>query len=244
VIEVVRDWLPRQAFEEDAVRAALDEVVAAWSAAWISGAAARISAVRARRAASAPEPNTIQAKGRVASAELSPLGKRQLLEAVLGANLSMERLRTGDHKVLEALARQMIEDLTLRLDRAFVRAGPCAGEPELLMMLALAEREFLALAVHEHVLVPALRVRLGGANPASPVPHSRAKALGPMQLAIQAVLGRAELTMQELEGLGIGDVVVLDRDLNEPVELRLTGVESPLARGKLIRSGTHVSIQL
>jgi len=52
------------------------------------------------------------------------------------------------------------------------------------------------------------------------------------------------LTMHELEGLSIGDVIVLDRHLDEAVELRLAGNESPAARGKLIRSGTQVSVQL
>jgi len=241
--EGVRDWLPKQAFAEDAVRAALDGVVAAWSEAWVSGATARISAVRGRGPASAPAPNSIQLKSLVVAAELPPLGKRHLLQAMLGADLSAEGLRAGDHKVLDALVRQALEDLTARLDKAFARGGPCAGEPELVVTLALAEREFLMLAVHEHMLVPALRHRLGSPKPASSAPQSRAKALGPMRLALEAVLGRAELTMHELEGLSIGDVVILDRHLNEEVELRLAGIESPLARGKLIRSATQVSIQ-
>ena len=237
----VRDWLPTEAFSESAVKTALCGPVERWSKRWFAKGAVAVAAVHPAEIAE-PSSQSRIAAGTLAEAELTGRGKRVLLEAALDVELAGQTLSEGDHAVLEAFAGAALQDLVSILDETF-RAAADGNGPRLRISLSLGGGDLLAVTLPRHVLVPALRARLAAARGNRDVPRSRLGALASTKVTAEAVLGQAELSFADLSNLGVGDVVILDRPLQEPVDLRLSGGQR-IGRGRLSRNGGRVAIQL
>ena len=76
----------------------------------------------------------------------------------------------------------------------------------------------LEIALGEELIVRRVRAALDTA-PASRDLSSFAAALSDQPVSISALVGRSRLTTTELAGLARGDVLVLDRDLESPVDI-------------------------
>jgi flagellar motor switch/type III secretory pathway protein FliN len=236
-----RDWLPTEAFSESAVKAALAGPVERWSKRWFAKGAAGVGTVHPAEIAE-PSAQSRIVTGMLAQAELTGRGKRVLLEAALDVELAGQTLSEGDHAVLEAFAGAALQDLVSVLDETFRSAADDAG-PRLRIALTLGGSDLLAVTVPRYAIVPALRARLGAARNTKDVLKSRLGALASTNVTAEAVLGLAELSFADLNNLGVGDVVILDRALQDPVDLRLSGGQR-IGRGKLSRNGGRVAIQL
>lgn len=236
-----KDWLPQQAFCDEAVEAVLAETVERWSKRWFAKGTAAVAAVHAAEIAR-PSPQSRVASGVLAEAELTGRGKRVLLEAALDADLAIQVLSEGDHAVLDAFAGAALQDFVALLDETFKSAAGDEGAG-VRFVLSLAGMELLAATLPRHVLVPALRGRLGAPRSGREAPKSRLGALGATKVTAEAVLGQVELALGDLNNLGVGDVVILDRGVQDPVELRLAGGQR-IGRGKLSRNAGRVAIQL
>jgi len=235
----VSEWLPPDAFTEDAVRPALDQTVSVWSARWFVGARAVISAVhpggvKPRMAQS------LQVKGGVPQAELPGRGKRTLLEAALGTDLSGLTLTECDHRVLDDFAAEAIKDLLAALD-SLGEGG--ANGPSLCVTLSLEGKEMVCITLPGGVLIPTMKAAIGAVRRRGAAPRSRVDALKPVKLMAEGLLGRAEVTLDDLRDLAVGDVVVLDSSLKSMVELRLPGNSQRIGRGRLVRTNEQISIQ-
>jgi len=66
--------------------------------------------------------------------------------------------------------------------------------------------------------------------------------LDDLPVAVEAVLGVAQVKVRDLSALGAGDVFTLDAKLGDPVELRLNGVT--IARGELVSMGDHFAVRI
>lgn len=237
--EGATDWLPKEAFTDDAVKSALSASFARWSQRWFARQGVAVSVVRS---VGPQAPEALHIRGAVAAAELSGFGKRHLMEAALHIDLSGQTLIEADHRVLDALAAQIVEDLVSTLDETFGGQTTQGGE-QISIALSIAGNDMLAIAFPRHVLVPMLKARLGKTQQARSAPRSRMEALKPTRLVAKAMLGRVELAATDLKGLSVGDVLILDRALHEPVELRVAGSDRHIGRGRLVRNGDQVSIQ-
>lgn len=82
---------------------------------------------------------------------------------------------------------------------------------------------------------------VGGVD-AAPLVDIGSDILKDVQVALQADLGGAELSVQELMELKAGSVVKLDLQLNDLVELKLKG--SLIARGEIVAVGDHFGIRI
>ena len=239
-----RAWLPKDAFSLEAVGACLSGPLAAWAERWFIRAPAAVAAVRAGEAA-APAPQSLNTEGVHAALELSGRGKRRLLEAALDIDLADQPLSEGDRRLLDAFAQQISQDLIAGLDEALSTETQDAGGMPVVSTITVGGHDVFSLLVSDHVLVPLIKAHV----PNSPPPRQRplmrrAEALKRTKLSAYGFLGRAELGLDELEGLNVGDVLVLDRMLAEPVELRLAGKQTALLRGRLCHDGGLVAIQL
>lgn len=238
-MEQVRDWLPEQAFTQDAAELILREPLALWSGRWFVRARAEVRAARISRA-NAQAAQGIQVRGTSTEIRLSGRGKRALLEAALATDLSTAMLLESDHKVLDSLATEIASDLLATLDS--IGAG-FSADPLFSVTLTLAGVEMAVLDLSTPAFIPLLKKAMGGAHKPARKPASRTEALKCTSLRAEGYLGRAELTLDDLQGLGIGDVIVLEKTLREPVELRLPGNQQFVRRGKLVRTTESVSIQ-
>lgn len=241
--EAVRDWLPANAFSEEAIRAVLCNTVANWSACWFARATAEISAVRTGELAPAADPKQLVVSCKHTKAQLSGVGKRHLLQASLGVDLSAQLLWETDRHVLDTFLEEAAKDLVDRIDAALNAGDACDGGTYAALDISFGLNEALKVYIPDHLLVAVLKVGYGKPRTGS-APTSRLDGLRRTRLSAFGFVGRAELPISEARDIGVGDVLVLDRSLDEPVELRLPGVDQPLARGKLCCDDGQFSIQL
>ncbi|HWA90269.1 MAG TPA: FliM/FliN family flagellar motor C-terminal domain-containing protein [Rhizomicrobium sp.] len=243
--QAARAWLPKSAFSLEAVGGCLTGPVTAWSDRWFARAPAAIAAVRVEEEAlQAAAPHGVSVNGARAALDVSGRGKRRLLEAALDLDLAEQPLAETDRRLLDAFALSIVEDLAAALDGAFAAATP-DGESgtRIVSTVTVGGSDVLTAAFKDVDLVPLIK-KLAPARTALPsMPSRRSEALRKTKLDLHGHLGRAEIALADLEGLGIGDVLVLDRALAEPVELRVTqgGV---LTRGRLCQNGDQFAIQL
>jgi hypothetical protein len=242
VTQHARAWLPKEAFSQSAVKAALAASVARWSERWFARRQAVISAVRLLGEIPPDAPQALRIRGQAATAELTGRGKRVLLEAMLDADLSERQPGEGDHRVLETLAREALEDFVAALEES--GSDGAGAAPWVSITVSLSGSDTLAAYVPASLVAALIKVNLRAPDRSRAMLHDRIAALGPMRVKTEGILGRVELGLSELKGLSTGDVLVLDRALGAPVDLRLCAGHDVVATGRLCRDGGQISIQL
>jgi len=235
-----KEWLPGDAFTLESVRPAMAGVVATWSDRWFANAPVEICTVRPA-AGKSRIAQSLYVHGAATEAELSGRGKRALLEAALNTDLSGLVLTASDHEILDAFAGAAVKDLLSMLDGL---GHDDSASPRLSVSLSLAGIEMAEVVVSPQALIPAMKAAMGKATRPGRAPGTRIEALKPVKLVVEGFLGRAELTLDDLNGLAVGDVVILDSSLKSPVELRMQNSGQRVGRGKLTRANDRISIQL
>jgi flagellar motor switch protein FliN/FliY len=80
------------------------------------------------------------------------------------------------------------------------------------------------------------------AEDAAPLLTLQSPILKDVPVRLQARLGQAELSLQDLLALKASSVVKLDLQLNEPIELRLG--DSLVARGEIVAVDNHFGVRI
>jgi hypothetical protein len=236
--------LPKDAFSLEAINACLTGPVTDWSRRWFARTPAVVAAVRSEVCPSqAPAPDR-QTVGACAALELSGRGKRHLLEAALDIDLSDQPLTESDRRLLDVFARKAVEDFIAALESMLPDTGNSTPGAQIVVTIAIGGKDVLTLEAPEQVFVPLIKKVLGGPRAAPRTVARRSEALRRTKMRAFGYLGRAEIGIGDLETLSAGDVLILDRALSEPVELRLAGSAAALARGKLCRNADQISLQL
>lgn len=144
---------------------------------------------------------------------------------MLDHSIAPASLRPSDRKILEALAATAVDDLLCRLselDRAKELGDLCslpidlkgcawwevrvaAGKP----MFKLALSESLLVKIIKRGLPVAEKIALG----------SIAEGLAEQNVTLSVELGRCSISLADLKELGVGDVLVLDRLSQAPVDV-------------------------
>jgi flagellar motor switch/type III secretory pathway protein FliN len=217
----VRDWLPAGAATGRHARAHLEEKVASWSERWFAGASASLSSL-------APCP---------AGGATAPPETLRIAGLALGADPRRLVLSEPDRDILEGLAAAIAADLAASLGAPAPGEGPEPSpaeeaEPAILAGASDGEgRDLLQLAVPAAALVPAIKARIP-ARTAQPLGDIE-RASGKTVTRIELRLGAASLSLAELAGLGEGDVLLLDRRVEDGVEVAAAPAASAFARGAL-----------
>jgi flagellar motor switch/type III secretory pathway protein FliN len=163
----------------------------------------------------------------------------------LDIRVSLRPETERDASLLRGFETRMMADLASRVETALGigmagrNAATSAADPWALGASAIcgivaeadgAEAVRLAVPL-EHVV--AFR-KAGLAPPRRRRASARREdALRPGKVGVEARLGSAELNIGELRSLAPGDVLVLDRGLDEPTELLIADGGQPFARGRL-----------
>ena len=231
MIEPVREWLPANLVSIDRINTALSPCLHAWSADWLARSAAspdvRLPALLAFDALEHAAHFSGAHHIRLA---LPAIGKRYLLEALLDESLAGKALTPTDYQLLDGLAGRAMNDLAERLGRLF--QAQAATDPT---------TQELAIDVNGHEICRMLYPVDGMAilmrqefvrTASSAIPLvSRRHALAACAVEVDAILGSVRLTVDDLHDLEIGDVLVLDRPLEQAVDLRLAATRSVIASG-------------
>jgi hypothetical protein len=176
----------------------------------------------------------------VGAVVLPPPARRLLLEAALALDLTEVAVREADRPVLDQLVEQMVRDLLVRL--AVTREEETHAR-RVSVTLGLQDRELLTLELPENGVVRLIHAALPRRPDAGPL-VSRRRALGVSPVTVEGLLGRGSLSIHDLEGLAVGDIVLLDRGPSEKVELRLAPRSYGIAHAVLGRTGDRPSLRL
>jgi len=237
-----RAWLPDGALGLDRVRAALQTALAGWAERWFGATAnVGVKTVVLRETSSDPRAIRIGGSDTGPAIRLPAKGKRLLLEAVCTVDLAMVELGPNDHALIDAMATEVAEDLIAALG-----AGDVGGKDEVWLGLGLGlnGRDLLSIEVPRAWLAAKVRALVQPSRARPPRLTRRRAAIGDSTVALEARLGRGALSLAELHSLAIGDVVLLDRAVEQGVDLILAGSAQSLACGALGRAGTQPTICL
>ena len=237
-----RDWLPVQAGKRPAVESRVEEAVGEWSQAWFVRRRVTVASARATLTEPAADADGGGWRRYGGSLGLSCTKRsvQKLLEWGLDLRMDLSTLTEADRRVLELMEHELFADLTRRVELKLdlkSTAGPSPSQIDTPydrlggVTFTLADSvggPLMALAVPLDVVMSLCRRSLPPRRPTT-APQSRREALGRQSVTLQAVLGAAEISLSELPGLACGDVLVLNRRLDEPAALALVGSETPLA---------------
>lgn len=228
----VRPWLPPSVIADRLPTAALSAILDRWAADWLPVAEVRVG--RWERG-DGPGDDLILSTGRD--------GSDAVAQAMFGS--PPEPLPEADRAKLDRATAACVDDLRRRLvelfgspvpvDRVQSRHG-CA--------IDLPDRPgALRLSLSDTLLAGWIRASLPMAAARPPV-SSLARALDAQTIRLSALVGRCRLTLRELEGWAVGDVLVLDRPLDEALDLLIGGRPCADAPCRLVDAGDELHLVL
>ena len=231
----VHDWLPADIALRPAVRARIEEAVAAWSADWFAGRAIGVSQVRTVARFKDGDGRRIQ--GGATAVSYSDRASKRLLDWALDVRLDQAVLTPLDQKVLDGFERRLVEALLVKLDSALAAKpatgatfGPLGG-----LEVALSDAQsgdLLSLAVPLEAVLSLARASLPAPGPRGPL-DDLGGALGDTDVVIDITLGQSDLRLADLRTLAAGDVLILDTPLDGAGHVTLAGTGEVFARAAL-----------
>jgi flagellar motor switch/type III secretory pathway protein FliN len=240
----IQNWLPKAAFTEASVAGALATPLSAWSERWLANDTLSVSAVSTEGENLSAAESYLEACGSGLRLEVTAKEKRYLLEAALGTGLAGLELREGDHRLLDTLVATMIEDLCENIDQAFSIEQKFDNKKLIVeAMFSIGGQRVARGALAASALVPLIRASLGPARKAETEPLPFRKGLAATTVMLESVLGHAEVAVEDFRDLAVGDVLILDRGLHEPIELRTVENRQTIGFGKFSRKDGRMAIQ-
>lgn len=239
-------WLPREALRDGRAERLIAPMLAEWSRTWLPGGHPAPLAAAAGPAADADW----RGRNEGIAFAADPAARLRLAGLMLDAEPGAEGLKPADRELIERLCDACLGDLGKRLARGFGLAEAAAWTPVpapaaargLTLAVGSEARPLLYLHVADGLLA-------GLIKRACPVPD-RPPRLSPLAVplaaqpvGLSAALGRCSLTLAELAGLGEGDVLVLDRPLDRPLELVVEGAKRT-SRCTLDQEGERLRLRL
>ena len=252
----VRDWLPDDVIAHEVVREAVEQAIAQWSARWFVGPYAGVASI-ILASGDLRQENDEMGWRRYRSG-IAVRGSRQalsrLVERALDVSAEISTVTQADRHVLQALERTILEGLTEEIEQAFDLPGALRQEPLRIrdpladdggLVICLSEpsgREGLSLAVPVDIAVRKIKSHLGPAPRRSEVLQPLAAALGGVSLGLEARVGRVELSLSELTELAVGDVLVLDRALDQAVDVVGATSHDVVAKAMLTQADDGIAL--
>lgn len=257
MIEQVKDWLPHDVVTRDVVRITMDRAVAAWSKRWFAKSSYCVSSILpcvAEARGEADSSGWRLLSGAVAVA-CSSWGSQLLAEKALDASIDRAALCERDRHLIEGLEKRLLEDLALQIERTLeqepdpMRAAsrvrdPFYGGGGVVVRLGEASGvDVVSVAVPFSALLPLCRSSLGAPDRTPATLVGLTAALASVPVTLTATLGRVEVGLADLRNLGVGDVLVLDTGLEDPVQIVGPNAD-PLARAGLVNANGEIALML
>lgn len=256
----VRSWLPRASLLDGRLEARMAQIADLWAKKWCVGSAeARVRLVPAGLGLPSP-PGPMSWSGPHGGVRLALSSKSVLI--VARAMLGLKRLPPGkaarDLALIKSLETEAVSDLAVSLGSLVPECraikpeaeGTAPRAPEgrddegVILSLELAgQGAMLDLFIRED-LASAARRRLCAAA-VSPRPLGDvSQALAGQDILVSARAGRGSLTLAEFNGLGIGDVLILDRSLDAGLDVIINGKAVSQVRCDIVEAASGVSLQI
>jgi flagellar motor switch/type III secretory pathway protein FliN len=230
-----KPWLPSDATDPARLAGDIDRVLADWSKHWLKSDQASATPTFQDDWPGANVTAKYRSLPDVASAALTPNAQIAVASAMLGNTILHPSIQPKDRIVVESLAMSAIDDL---LGRLAVLAGAKSADAKVAedpidlrecnvwdIVFRSGKRAF-KLALSGEAQISILKRRLPA--PRKPKMLSVKKGLSDQSIQLTVDFGRCAIPLTELQGLGAGDVLVLDNSATGPVDLLIEGSASPL----------------
>ena len=227
----VRDWLPIAACADDSVCRALSDVVSSWSSRWFAGAGYAMSppVVRGLKSpfgASKPEWHSIGAAFIDWNMADGIALARRSLDAPRPHPVTLDTdtvlLRTFADEILDDLGAAIQHKLNFKGDSEALQlaTSPLAQSGGLDVHLDdSGNGPRLRIAIPAAHIVPFRKALIGSARTHVANPVRFSETVADANLHFMAVLGDAHISAADLTALAIGDVLVLNSSLSDPITL-------------------------
>ena len=250
----VREWLPPGAAESGAARRLVDEAVGQWSAKWFVRAEAVAAGHATARGAAPRRQSGWRSAGAVATSQSAAEALR-LAGLALGADPEQLVLSEADRDLIDRFSAMVAADLASSLEQGFgidaaaaaaaPAEDPFAGDGGLAFTVSdRAERPLLQVAIPAAALVPFLKGAMAAPRRRGAPVARLGRAFESTPVAIEARLGTTTLPLGELAGLAVGDVLILDRMVEEGAELAFARSGRPFAQGAIMPGESAISLLL
>lgn len=239
-----RHWLPLEAVERNAVRAAAEACVAEWSAHWFARGELVLSGWALVAPGAAPDPGARDA-GRGLQVACPTRAALRIACQALDVRLEQLDANGRDRALAAALARRIVDDLVARMGGLLSPEGDGGGAGRRLIA-TISDRNdpLVSVGLPAERLVALCRRTLPPPGPRPQSPAPRHEALGRTRLRLEVNLGEAAVSLAEARGLAVGDVILLDRRLDEAVDLTAARSPALVARGVLADAEGQVALIL
>jgi flagellar motor switch/type III secretory pathway protein FliN len=229
-----RAWLPPEAISSKRLEPILNHMLGEWSRHWFAGASASAVAAFQDDWPRGKDELGWRSFPQIASLACTLNAKCLVAGAMLGASVPQATLQPGDREVVEDLASSCLDDLLKRVGQlARGRSDGELGDEPIAIEdchwwdISLGSRRgALKLAISASAIVAI--VKRGFSAPPAPRLGRLGEGLGGQNIDLAADLGRCRISLAELQSLGAGDVLILDRLAEEPVDLLVNGRAVPL----------------
>jgi len=229
-----KPWLPDDALNPDRITPLLDSLLADWSNHWFASEHASASATFQDDWPGGGANMQWRSVPDLASLALTQNLQTALVSAMLGCTIPPGSVQANDREVIGNLATSVIDDLLVRLGGLAgmdVDVAKPIGEAMGLDDARTWEISFRSgrrafkIAISRDGLVNIMRRSLPQA--VAPKLASVRTGLAEQQVELVADLGRSSVALVDLEDLGVGDILVLERTDADRVELLVNGARSP-----------------
>ena len=242
----VSEWLPIGHLTSTAVTNLVGRVVSDWSEAWFSESQIKLSLLR-------------PADGQASRKDWSPCGpcrlgvtrsgRLKLALLALDASSEPQPMTDADLQIIEGVQAALVKDLGDRLARLLEvkSSAENEGQPgsdDLIATLWAENIEICQLSFCRNLIAALARRQAPPRRIHDEAPVSRIEALGPNRVALEAHFGSVELSLAEIRNLAVGDVLVLDTALNDPIALLLKPQGTAIVAGRLTQLDDHLALAL
>jgi flagellar motor switch/type III secretory pathway protein FliN len=249
----VRDWLPASIASHELVATRIAEAVSTWSRRWFAKGAVRLGDLTPVGAGAR---DFTQGDWRVhadaVAMRLSHAMIQRLQEAALDVGLEGVILSEADRQLIAGFTDKVLDDLALLIQGLLgeaaslpmVTAVDLSQQGGVVAELADDRGPLLTLALPQAALIRLCKLNLSVSGAAKIELGGLVTAILPSELMIEASVGVARMSLADLRGLEVGDVVVLDRAWADGGVISLAGSNQPFARCKLGQSDDSVALIL
>ncbi|HWW12225.1 MAG TPA: FliM/FliN family flagellar motor C-terminal domain-containing protein [Brevundimonas sp.] len=238
------NWLPEGALSDPAALAPLDETLADWCRRWLPDDRLRC---QAPVFGIGPDPHSAVAEGRHFALQTPRTGPDALAARAMAVDLARLEIGEGDRKIIDAFRDEMLADLSKTLDGAAGLAADAPADRSGAVQIAVSDRDgrkVLILMTTRAVLAQMRRSRLPKRTARRSPLSSIRSATADATVSVSAHLGSAVMPVSEARRLAAGDVIILDRNLDEPIELTTIPDGASLACGILVDTASPRSLRL
>ena len=249
------NWLPPGVAEREDVRRALAAAVEQWAQAWFGTSRPGLVNLRnADRTSTADDQGICWQSGEGSvSTGVSRQARTALAAIALGPEIERLVLTETERDIVDGFLAELLKDLSRRVERAFHcgddvpndgrRAAAPFAPGGLLAEIDLGPAGPLRIAVPMSVIIAFCRTSMPAPDPAPPI-SAVAKAVAASRVTVSAVLGSAHLPLGDFMSLVAGDVLILDRRVDEGADLLLEPATKRFARGGVYPGADGIALTL